>query len=231
MAFGKKPSPAAEYPPIEETDSAVLYDPKTQAYPGFVPQRYISPLLPVRQDEEGEVANNVERGTEAHGLYGDSNVHPKDAQVLDYEKTTDGVTEILPEYEAGEDKYDPINVRIVDEKPNEITRVVIGSAVIQPNAQGGATAPNPPVRLVGQDPKRTRVLIGTSGTVTGTLVLLTDLNQSPAYGFPLPAANAQPLEIRGDQELWVSGVAAADTGTVVTMAERRVNGDAQHESN
>lgn len=229
MAFGKTgPKHQQSDYPIEETDSAVLEKAVTMKYGGFIPQRYINPLLPQTQDEVGEVANNVERGTEAHGLYGDSHVHPKDIQTLDYPLTTDKVEEILPEYEASEDKYDPINVRIVDEKPNEITRVVIGSAIVQASTM---TGPNAPVRIVGQDAKRTRVLIGTSGTITGTLVLLTDLNQNPAYGFPLPAANAQPLEIRGDQELWVSGVAAADTGTVVTMAERRVNGDAQHPSN
>lgn len=226
MAFGHKPEKHAEYPPIEETAATYDGSPETMYYPGFVPQRYERPTKPVLQDEIGQVPNNVERGTEAHGLYGNSDVHPKDSEYLDYSRTHDDIDPTLPEYDAREDKYDPINVRVVDERPNEITRVVIGQVIVQP----GTGVPNQPIRLLGQDNKRVRALIGTSGTVTGTVVLLTDVNQQPAYGWPIPAAVTQPLEVRGDQELWVSGIAAADTASIVVIAERRVNADAQHPS-
>jgi len=233
MAFGKPKDLHQQSDwPIEETESAVLENPTTQGYPGFKPQMpvYQRPIAPHQVEEIGEVPNNVMRGTEAHGLYGDSHVAPQDAPELNYSRTTDNIEPELAEY-TREDKFDPINVRVVDEKPNEITRIVIGSASVTANLQPSATGPLAPVRLVGQDPKRVRTLIGTSGTVTGVIVLLTDLNQNPVYGWPLPSANAQPLEIHGDQELWVSGVSAADTGTVVSISERMVNGDAQHPSN
>lgn len=228
MAFGAPRKPRKGEVPvqvIEETDSAVLYKATTMAYPGYHPQRYRNPLLPQMEDEDGgtaSVENNVDRGVESHGRYEASHPDAQDSQLLDYAHTTDYVEEVLPEYDTPEDKYEPINVRVVDDLPNEMTRIVIGSFIVV------AGAGLVPVRVAGQDSRRRRILIGTVGTVTGTPMLLTDVNTNPAYGFPLPSASAQAMEVRGDQELWVSGVTAADTFTVAVMAERVTNADPHH---
>lgn len=223
MGFGKPKPTAADWPPIEETESAVLENATTEHYQGFIPQRYIRPIAPHQETEHGQVPNNTLRGTEAHGLYIDSDVAPQNAPQLHYEETHDDERVVHPQYDHATDAYPPVPVRIVDQKPVEITRINVNQYPVV-----GTT----PVRILGQDDKRVRALVGTSGTVTGTLYLLTDVNSSPVMtGFPLPAATAQPLEIRGDQELWASGGISTDAGSIAVYVERVVNGDAEHPSN
>lgn len=218
--------------PVDHTTTAVLENATTEAYPGFIPQRYIRPVQ--APSDEGHrsggvnryAENNIDRGTEDHGVDVDSHVHAKDdgksgfeAHGHNHSGISDSVAQILPDDEDILDEEYPVPVRIVRDEPIEDVRSVIDSYIVIAGA--GLT----PVRVLGRDRKRTKAIIGTVGTVTGNAVVVSGVNGNPAYGFPLGGALTQPLITAATDELWVSGQTASDTFTVAVFIERTTNAD------
>lgn len=226
---------------VSETGSTVdTYEggPDSMAYPGFIPPAYSRPIAPELQREGGghdAVPTNTDRGTESHGVQLDSHVGPKDSRdaVAQTEKS-DRSPLNMPEHDDMVE-YPPVKVEIVNQDPDEITRITTTTVTIIPTANtasGSATATGiTPIRVLGKDPHRTRaylfVVSFTSGGlaangVASQAVVIASENQPPVYGFPLGTAR---MEIQATDEVWVSGQNAADGGVVAVYAERSTNAD------
>lgn len=244
MAFGKhtrteiRPGMVSE---TGDTKDTFRGDADSLNYPGYIPPGYIRPVMGPQEHESGgqsAVANNTDRGTESHGVQVDSHVQPKDSgDAVRFTEKSDRSPQKMPEHDDNEIalRYEPIKVEIVNQDPDEITRITTTTVTIIPTANtasGSATATGiTPIRVLGKDPHRTRaylfVVSFTSGGlaangVASQAVVIASENQPPVYGFPLGTAR---MEIQATDEVWVSGQNAADGGVVAVYAERSTNAD------
>jgi len=222
-----------------ETDSTYLDGPDTMAYPGFIPPAYARPLAPELQHESGghdAVPTNTDRGTESHGVQVDSKVGPKDSlrAVGELTEKSDRNRMLMPEADDNVE-YPPIKVEIVNQDPDEISRITTTTVTIIPSAgtaSGSVAATGiTPIRVLGKDPHRTRAYLfvvsfasggnSANGTASQAVVLSSE-NQPPVYGFPLGTAR---LDVYATDEVWVSGQNLADAGIIAVYAERSTNAD------
>jgi len=230
------------------TESTVEASPDAMAYPGFIPPAYTPPLPPYMQADGGgysAVPNNTDRGTESHGVQVNAHVGPKDSRdaVAQTEKS-DRNPQLMPEADDNAFEYEPIKVEIVNQDPDEITRIQTNTVTIVPtaNTATGSAAPTgiTPIRILGKDPHRTKAYIQTVAWTSGgnsangiasLPVILASENQPPVYGFPLATGAAATLnlgsriEILATDEVWVSGQNAADAGIISVYIERTTNAD------
>lgn len=244
MGWGSKkihPAQPGQVSMQSEDGDTVIPDDVTMTYPGFIPQRYIRPvmldthdIIPAKNGEEvighepgdGTVPNNTDRGMYGHGVIVDSDVAPKNHSRHDL---TDNVKQRMPVLEDNF-QYDPIKVTVVDKLPDE--RQVLSVATYHITTQGSANGGQPmqtgltPIRIAGKDPFRTRLIVAISNMQGGsTPMLLTSEQTIPSYGFPLSAAANQPMPLFTSEELWVSGIATTDDFVVCVIYERSVQND------
>lgn len=222
-----------------ETDSTYLDSPDTMAYPGFIPPAYQRPTLPRTQSDGGghdAVPTNTDRGTESHGVQLDSHVGPKDSlrAVGELTEKSDRSPLEMPEADDRQE-YPPIKVEVVNQDPDEITRITTTTVTIIPSANtasGSAAATGmTPIRVLGKDPHRTKAFLFLVSFTSGGLaangvasqaVVIASENQPPVYGFPLGTAR---MEIYATDEVWVAGQNIADAGIIAVYAERTTNAD------
>lgn len=190
----------------------------TAAYPGFIPQRYIRPTMPGKPDPIGDpsqVKNNTDRGTESHGLYVDSQVHPQDDPYLDYEKDHDAKREILPEPE--EDC--PLPVRVVETPQRR--RIIAQVAQYASLSAAGER----PFRILAQDRDRIRTRVSLSSAGATVLVvpgLAQNEETQAAYAYSLIGYNNAPdFETVTTEELWVIPPATAGTAYTISVFTER----------
>lgn len=223
----------------EGTETTVEAGPDAMAYPGFIPQRYISPLMGPQHAEGGgasAVPNNTLRGTESHGVQVDSHVGPRDSHdAVGMTKEDDFLPQEMPEA-SDQNEYPPVKVEVVNRDPDEIITSYTTTVNIVPTAatQASGSATNTgitPIRILGQDPHRTRAYISvvsfTSGGmaangVASQVVLMGDSNQPPVYGFPIGTTR---IEVNTTNDLWLAGQNVADAGVVAVYVERTTNAD------
>ena len=226
-------------------ESQIVESPDNMAYPGFVPQMYMRPVMDdtVNQIDymggcASAVPNNTLRGTESHGVQVDSHVGPRDSvdAVGDLTEKSDWLPQNMPE-KADTVEYEPIKVQITNQDPDQIIRVTTNTVNITPapatlTGQGRDVATGiTPIRILGKDPRRTRayvyVVSFTSGGnaangVASQAVLLSAENQPPTYGFPLGSTR---MEVLATDEVWVCGQNVGDAGIIAVYAERAINAD------
>lgn len=203
--------------------------PDTMYYPGFQPQMYQRPMQPHVYREDGEVQNNTDRGTEAHGVYVDSHVAPKDHMGL--VETHDAVPQRMPEADDNREPA-PVKVEIVNRDPDEIVALQvdvfnIGTPTLSSQGTSNYDAVSP-VRILNKDPHRTRALIAISNMTGGTLPVIRPKGGSHKNGFPLSMASQVPLELFVTEEVYISGSARTDSFTVTVLIERTTNADRLH---
>lgn len=222
----------------ETSEDASTYggSPDSMQYPGYQPQMYVRPVAPHMWHQGGEVPNNTDRGTEAHGIYVDSHVHPKDQGGEELVDQTSYVAQVVPEAHTKE--LPPVKVEVVEQYKNEIIRSGVMTVQLlteSVSAQGGPTQNGmTPIRILGKDPHRKRAFIYvpffTSGGnsalgLVSNIVLLVRQSDLPQYGFSLAATYQQPMVVETTEELWIAGQNANDTGVVCVYVERVVNED------
>jgi hypothetical protein len=224
---GIKPGEVSE---TGDTKDTYLMDETTQAYPGYMPQRYVAPKMGPQKENAGEVGdgtvpNNTDRGNYGHGVIVDSEVWDKDHTRKD---KSDLVPQVMPE-EEDQREYDPIKVTIVDKSPDEIIKMYVDTytwnGVPTNTAQGSNTqAGNSLVRILYKDPRRKRAIIAVSNMQAGSVPKIYP-SSGNAHGFPIPAATAVPLELTTTEEVWAAGATTADSFTISVLTERCVNSD------
>jgi hypothetical protein len=219
--------------PVEERRDP--NDPRTHSiytmqYPGYEPQRYVMPKpIPDDRGVEGEVHNNVDRGTHWHGEDEHLAGEPHDKDVASPHLNHSLIDQVYPEHN-NEDYCPPVRVEVVGKDPIQTVVMTIGTFHIttQGAANGGQPSQNglTPVRILGKDPHRRRAVVGLSNVTGGSVpVLLTGEQSSPAYGYPIPAATNEQFELFTTEEAWVSGSLASDDFIVAVMIERVINAD------
>jgi hypothetical protein len=203
-----------------------------QFYPGYMPQRYISPKMGPQKHNAGEVGdgtvpNNTDRGNYGHGVIVDSEVWDKDHSRKD---ASDGVPQVMPE-EEDQREYDPVKVTIVDKSPDELTVMSVSTYIVtMPSSSTGGGQPTQsgltPIRILGKNPRRTRAIVAISNMQGGSIpVLLTQEQSNPAYGFPIASATTFPLVLYTTDAAWVMGSTMADSFTVCVIEESAKNSD------
>jgi len=225
---------------VEKREDTFNKDADTMYYPGFQPQ-YVNPRITNWIGAYEQTPNHIDRGGYSHGIeyvdgegqvaeYGtvdEPGLHNVKDQ-MDPSGNHDDLAQIYPEKSTA-DHIQPVRVEVVNRDDIQRTSQVVNAFIITTptvTAQGSPTQNGlTAIRVLSADPHRVRALIGTSGTVTGTPVILGGPTANPAFGFPIPAASAQALVLQTDGEVWVSGSAAGDAATVVVLSERKYNAD------
>lgn len=200
--------------PGHDSSEEVVTTPDTMHYPGFIPQMYQRPVTPEVQHATHEVPNNTFRGGYGHGVDQDSHVAPKDAQVLDYEKTTDAVHLSPPQEDQPELHVEeaPVPVRIVGQPQLETVARQIYSVV-----QSGTT----PARVLGRDPERIRAFIFCRVSTGNPSRFISTANDTAIYGMAVGAALTVPMVVSTTDEVWVNGTDATSAATIDVWVERR----------
>lgn len=216
MAFGTKAKKDHVDRERDVTEDSIIGE-----YPGFIPQSYVRPVKPTMDglNDPSQVKNNVDRGTEPHGLFIDSDVHPQDAPELDHERDSSAKNEILPE----EDEDCPIPVRVI-ETP---ARRRITTEVSQYSVTSLAT--DRPFRVLSQDRHRTRtrVSIITAGLTALTVPGVAPNEETPAaYAYSLVGSNVAPFfETTTTEELWIVPPITPTNYVISVFIERELDID------